>query len=122
MSRGNDRARLLTAAVLLAVSVPAASKPARCPDGRAPIYLTFDDEAVGDAYCAKVEALLDKEIVPAELVNHGERLTLLEELIRAYLANNSVPDSDMKVLNVIFARRGLTKQPEDFFNLLFVNT
>ena len=43
MSRGLERARLLIAATLLFADLaPAAAASRRCPDGREPIYLTFD--------------------------------------------------------------------------------
>ena len=34
-----------------------------------PLYLTFDTESEGDAYVRKLEALLDKGIVPDEFKN-----------------------------------------------------
>ncbi|MDR9847132.1 site-specific integrase [Herbaspirillum huttiense] len=73
-----------------------------------PIYLTFDSEEEGDAYVAKLEALLDRGIVPPELNNDADNWSLLAELIKAYLTSNSVPDSDQKILNVIYARKGTT--------------
>jgi integrase len=74
-----------------------------------PIYLVYDadQEAAADAYVAKIEAMLDQGIVPAELSADG-KVTLLAELIRQYLSNNAVADSDMKILNVIYGRKGTT--------------
>lgn len=71
-----------------------------------PIYLTFDSEEEGDGYVAKLEALLDRGIVPPELSNDNENWQLLAELIKAYLTSNAVPESDQKILNVIYARKG----------------
>jgi len=48
-----------------------------------PIYLTFDDEGEGDAYAGKLEALLDRGIVPTEFRGQ-ERIVTLSELVRRY--------------------------------------
>lgn len=74
-----------------------------------PIYLTFDDEQEGDAYVAKLEAMLDRGIVPAEATKKGESYTLLGELITDYITNNALPESDKSLLNVIYARLGTTR-------------
>ncbi|WBS01172.1 hypothetical protein OU994_23125 [Pseudoduganella sp. SL102] len=68
-----------------------------------PIYLTYDadQEVEADAYVAKLKALLDLGIVPTELTTAKDQPTLLAELIRPYLSNNAVADSDMKILNMI---------------------
>lgn len=73
-----------------------------------PIYLTFTDEAEGDAYVAKIEAMLDRGIVPAELTQSGHAYTLLGELITAYMTTQSLPVSDKALLNVLYARIGTT--------------
>jgi len=73
-----------------------------------PIYLTFDDEAEGDAYVAKLEALLDRGVVPHEYQKQGEKYVLLAELIADYLVQVHVSDPDRKILNVIYARIGKT--------------
>lgn len=73
-----------------------------------PLYFVFDNEAEGDAYVAALEALLDKGVVPTELLPSAETIALLAELIQEYLTNNAVASSDVKVLNVIYARIGRT--------------
>lgn len=74
-----------------------------------PIYLTFDDEVEGDAYVAKLEALLDRGIVPHELNKNSDNYTLLAELIKDYMVKVSVPDTDKAILNVLYARIGTTR-------------
>lgn len=73
-----------------------------------PIYLVYelDQEEMADAYVAKVEALLDQGIIPTELTTDTDKLELLTDLIRQYLSNNAVADSDMLILNVIYGRIG----------------
>lgn len=73
-----------------------------------PLYFVFDNEAEGDAYVAALEALLDKGVVPTELLPSAETITLLAELIQDYLTSNAVASSDAKVLNVVYARIGRT--------------
>lgn len=71
-----------------------------------PLYLTFDNEIEGDAYVAKLEALLDRGIVPDELFSKKDEYTNVADLIRDYIKKNSVPDSDIKLLNVQISRIG----------------
>src|SRR3569833_3334047 len=74
-----------------------------------PIYLTFDDEAEGDAHVAKLEKLLAMGVVPHELMERSASYTLLAELIRDYLIKVDVPDSDKALLNVLYGRIGTTR-------------
>src|SRR3569832_1941477 len=74
-----------------------------------PIYLTFDDEAEGDAHVAKLEKLLDMGVVPHELKEHSASYTLLAKLIRDYMIKVDVPDSDKALLNVLYGRIGTTR-------------
>jgi len=74
-----------------------------------PIYLTFQDETEGDAYCAKLEALLDRGVVPPEFQKKNEAYKTLAELIKDYLVKVSLNESDRGLLNVIYARKGQTK-------------
>ncbi|NDI85127.1 site-specific integrase [Undibacterium crateris] len=71
-----------------------------------PLYLTFADEAEGDSYVAKLEALLDRGIVPQELFAKKSEHNTIADLIKEYLVANSVPDSDERLLNVQYARIG----------------
>lgn len=48
-----------------------------------PVYLTFVSEAEGDAYCARLEALLDRGIVPDEL-RPPARVATIAALVREY--------------------------------------
>jgi integrase len=48
-----------------------------------PIYLTFESEEEGDAYARKLEALLERGIVPSEF-RREEKVTGLRELLRQY--------------------------------------
>jgi len=64
------------------------------------------DEEQGDALVARVEALLEKGIVPVELADHGARYLILAELIRDYLSTDTVSDPDIRILNVTYARHG----------------
>lgn len=72
-----------------------------------PLYYTFDYEAEGDAFVAKLEALLDKGIVPTDLFSGaGSAYKNISSLIREYLVAVSVPHSDEQLLNVQMDRIG----------------
>ncbi|MEX3630457.1 MAG: hypothetical protein VB138_14440 [Burkholderia sp.] len=45
-----------------------------------PFYLTFENEEEGDAYAARLEALLERGIVPSEF-QREEKVTLLREAL-----------------------------------------
>ncbi|MBP4050652.1 hypothetical protein [Chromobacterium violaceum] len=62
-----------------------------------PVSFTFDNEAEGDAYCARLEALLDRGIVPAELVDEKADIATIRDALRTYQANVSLVDSDKQV-------------------------
>jgi len=70
---------------------------------------TFDTEAEGDAYCAKLEACLARGIVPDELTEKGESLEFLREVIRHYLLSAPVSDTDRQCIGVLHARIGATR-------------
>lgn len=71
-----------------------------------PLYLTFDSEREGDAYVARLEALLDKGIVPDEFKAQAESLVTIADAIRDYLASQAVPASDRKWLAISVRRLG----------------
>lgn len=72
-----------------------------------PVYLTFDTEAEGDAYVARLESLLDNEIIPPELQEAGKGgLKTVAHLIRAYLNTITVSSTDEGVLGVLLDRIG----------------
>lgn len=77
-----------------------------------PIYLYFDNENDGDAYCERAEALLDRGIVPKEFIERqmrsGPKLTIALA-IDEYLANHAVPGSDRRLLELIAQRDGRTE-------------
>jgi len=74
-----------------------------------PIYLTFDSEEEGKAYVKKLEALLDRGVVPSEFAERSAQFVFVGDVIRAYLTEVSVPESDRKPLNVQYPRVGTTK-------------
>jgi len=63
-----------------------------------PLYLTFDSEREGDAYIAKLEALLDKGVVPRELLREDRAALTLLNLTEAYLGKVNVSEADRAVL------------------------
>ena len=65
------------------------------------VYLRFDDEAEGDVYVRRLEALLDRGVVPDELVDRKRPSTLLRDGVRAYLAAQHVSDSDREYLRIV---------------------
>lgn len=69
-----------------------------------PLYLSFDDEAEGDEYVARVEALLDRGVVPDEFNEKREVQKTLRDGVRRYLAAQHVADEDKKLLAVVIAR------------------
>ena len=68
-----------------------------------PLYLTFEDEAEGDAYCEQLERLLDQGIVPAEVKdrtkNYGIKAPTFAVLAREYISKTPVSDSDVAILD-----------------------
>lgn len=76
-----------------------------------PWTFTFpiEQEAKADAYIKWLEDSLDSGSMPKELVDNSESFVILGELIREYLVQNAVAESDKKLLNVIYARIGVTK-------------
>jgi len=70
-----------------------------------PLYLTFDSETEGDAYAKKLEALLDRGIVPGEHVETTRILTI-NQLVTKYLRESHVKHKDANVLNTVCAMKG----------------
>lgn len=72
-----------------------------------PLYLRFDSEAAGDDYVARLEAMLDRNIVPPELVEEpAQACKNLAEVIDAYRRALSLPGSDAAQLDVIRSKFG----------------
>ena len=70
-----------------------------------PCYLTFADEAEGDAYVRRLEQLLDRGVVPPELLAAApERHTRLRDVIVEYRASQPVSVADMANLGVLLDR------------------
>lgn len=72
-----------------------------------PLYLTFDDEKEGDLYAKRIEALLDKGIVPTEYTPQTRILTVAQ-LIAAYMRGSNVKDKDQGVLGTVANAKGRT--------------
>lgn len=73
-----------------------------------PLYLTFDTEAEGDAYAARLEALLDRGIVPTEHQVDSTMRTI-DDLVRVYLRDSpAVKDKDKGALNTVCNTLGKT--------------
>lgn len=65
-----------------------------------PLYLTFASEGEGDRYCANLEALLDRGIVPDEC-RVPQRVLTIQNLIDQYQDAIALPRKDKEVLRVV---------------------
>ena len=74
-----------------------------------PLYLTFASEEEGDQYVRKLEALLDRGVVPDEFRRQRGELVTIEDAAREYLAVQDVPFSDKRCLAVVVGRIGTTR-------------
>lgn len=72
-----------------------------------PLYMTFDTEEEGDAYAARLEALLAKGIVPEDFQPEVQASSL-GELLPSYMAQAHPSDADRAALNVILGTHGKT--------------
>ncbi|MEA3641876.1 MAG: site-specific integrase [Lamprobacter sp.] len=63
-----------------------------------PIYLSFGDETEGDAYIRRLEGLLDRGIVPQELVRPSAPAATLLGIIRGYLGEIRASADDRRIL------------------------
>lgn len=70
-----------------------------------PLTLTFRNEAEGDEYCRKLEALLDRGIVPAEYRPASKTLTVAT-LIDRYTQESHPSAKDREVLSTVAAMVG----------------
>ncbi|QOD81656.1 site-specific integrase [Chromobacterium haemolyticum] len=71
-----------------------------------PVSLTFEREEEGDNYCARLEALLDRGIVPPELLNEKPDIATIRDAIRDYLVQVAVAESDKPVLATLTGKVG----------------
>lgn len=65
-----------------------------------PLSLTFNSEAEGDEYCRKLEALLDRGIVPTEY-RPANRVLTISDLIDRYTREHVVRTKDADVLRTV---------------------
>lgn len=65
-----------------------------------PLYLTFTTEAEGDAFAKKLEALLDRGIVPTEYQT-TQRVLTISGLVNQYIKEAHVKDKDRGVLSTV---------------------
>lgn len=70
-----------------------------------PLYMTFDTEEEGDAYAAKLDALLDRGIVPGDFVADVKANTI-KEMLEAYEQQAHPSPKDKGCITVIIASRG----------------
>lgn len=73
----------------------------------APLYLSFEDEREGDAYVARLEAMLDAGTLPEEL-RRKSSVTNIQQLVRAYLSEASPSAKDELVLRGVVTAKGMT--------------
>lgn len=74
-----------------------------------PLYLSFEDEREGDEYVRRLEALLDRGVVPDEFQDKREVKRELRAHVREFLKANTVTADDASILQNILAR--LPKTP-----------
>jgi integrase len=77
-----------------------------------PLYLTFASEQEGDRYVQRLEALLDVGVVPEEFRRQQGDILTVEDVARAYLAAQHVPESDQRPLAVVVTRVGAARLRE----------
>ena len=70
-----------------------------------PIYRTFPNEKIGDAYAAKVDALLAKGIVPADLVRETTTLNI-RDLVKEYERDAHPSAKDVSALGMVIKHHG----------------
>lgn len=70
-----------------------------------PLYLSFDSEDEGDAYCARVESLLDRGIVPGEHQPEARILTVAS-LVREYEREAHPSQKDRQAFGPILKEKG----------------
>lgn len=70
-----------------------------------PLYVTFADEAEGDAYAQRLDALLARGIVPTEHRPQSRIMTILD-LVRSYERDAHPSDKDVGALSSVVKARG----------------
>ena len=74
-----------------------------------PLYLSFETEAEGDTYVKRLEALLDKGIVPTEFGKPKDEFSTIGDLIKGYLLSQHVGVADRPLLQTLYSRIGAQK-------------
>ena len=69
-----------------------------------PIYLSFVDETEGDEYVRRIEALLDRGVVPDEFAQKREIGKSLRDGVSRYLDKHHTSEEDRERLAVLIAR------------------
>jgi integrase len=69
-----------------------------------PLSLTFETEAEGDAYVARLEQMLDAGILPDDLVASRDELVSIDDAIRAFMKADTIPPSDKALLYALMDR------------------
>lgn len=69
-----------------------------------PVYLSFEDEREGDEYVRRLEAMLDRGIVPDEVAEPKREVKDLRSRIRAYRDAQHISVDDSKLLPVVQSR------------------
>ena len=77
--------------------------------GLLPRPLTFASEEEGDGYVKKLEALLDRGVLPDEFRAQQGEIVTVEDAAREYLAAQHVPESEKRCLAVVVTRIGATR-------------
>jgi len=69
-----------------------------------PLYVSFADEAEGDEYVRRVEALLDRNVVPEEFGMKREVHVSLRDSARRYLLDQHTAPDDAGLLRIVLQR------------------
>jgi len=83
-----------------------------------PLYLTFPTEVEGDAYIARLEALLDKGIIPGEHQPRS-RIMRIQELLREYTRDAHPSKKDLSTFNKLIKGHG--QMPLNLINAAWVD-
>lgn len=78
-----------------------------------PLYLSFDTEKEGIAYCAKLEALLDKGVIPPEFAVRS--VGTLDQLVETWDREAHMSDTDRAMIPALTARvKGVNLSSVDY--------
>ncbi len=69
-----------------------------------PVYLSFSSEREGDEFVRRLEAQLDRGVVPDNLIPEPKRVVGLSDHARRYLADQHVSATDRACLKIVLAR------------------